>query len=74
MSSVEPLTLLQEQALVIAAEGGDAAASRRLVEVFMPAIKGLALGFPVGVGVERQELHQQGVVGLLFAGGAATHG
>jgi RNA polymerase sigma factor (sigma-70 family) len=63
----ETLTLRQEQALVLAARRGDAVASRRLVEVFMPAILGLAFGFPTGAGVEVQELRQQGVVGLLFA-------
>ena len=67
MNHTEALTPSQEQALVVAAEGGDAEASRRLVEVFMPGIAGLALGFPPGAGIERQELHQQGVVGLLLA-------
>lgn len=67
MNPTEALTPSQEQALVVAAEGGDAEASRRLVEVFMPGIAGLALGFPPGAGIERQELHQQGVVGLLLA-------
>ncbi len=33
----------------------------------MPAITGLAFGFPTGAGVGLQELLQQGVVGLLFA-------
>jgi RNA polymerase primary sigma factor len=63
----EPLTASQEQALVVAADGGDADASRKLVEVFMPAISGVALAFPTAAGVELRELHQQGVVGLLFA-------
>ena len=67
VNHTEPLTRSQEQALVVAADGGDADASRKLVEVFMPAITGLALGFPAAAGVERQELHQQGVVGLLLA-------
>jgi len=67
VNHTEPLTPSQEQALVVAAEGGDADASRRLVEVFMPGIAGLALGFPSAAGIERRELHQQGVVGLLFA-------
>jgi RNA polymerase primary sigma factor len=61
------LTPGQEEALIVAAEGGDADACRKLVEVFMPGIAGLAHGFPTGEGVERQELLQQGVVGLLFA-------
>lgn len=63
----EALTLRKEQALVVAAREGDTVASGRLVEVFMPAIAGLAYGFPIAAGVERQELLQQGVVGLLFA-------
>jgi RNA polymerase sigma factor (sigma-70 family) len=63
----EALTPGQELALVVAAEGGDDDASRKLVEVHMPAIAGVAVGFPTGAGVELQELLQQGVVGLLFA-------
>jgi RNA polymerase primary sigma factor len=67
VSHAEALTPPQEQALVLAAERGDADARRKLVELFMPAIVGVALGFPTGAGVEHQELLQQGVVGLLFA-------
>jgi RNA polymerase primary sigma factor len=67
VSDAEALTPRQELALVVAADGGDADASRKLVEVHMPAIAGVALGFPTRAGVERQELLQQGVVGLLFA-------
>jgi RNA polymerase primary sigma factor len=52
--------------LVIAAECGDATACRRLVEKFMPAIARLARGFR-GSRVERRELLQEGVAGLLFA-------
>src|ERR1700722_8919193 len=63
----EGLTAPQERNLVIAAESGDAEACRRLVEVFLPAIGGLARGFHSAVGVERQELVQEGVAGLLFA-------
>jgi RNA polymerase sigma factor (sigma-70 family) len=51
---------------VIAAECGDAAACRRLVEAFLPAIANLARGFQ-GSRVERRELLQEGVAGLLFA-------
>jgi RNA polymerase primary sigma factor len=51
---------------VIAAECGDAAACRRLVEAFLPAIGNLARGFQ-GSRVERRELLQEGVAGLLFA-------
>jgi RNA polymerase primary sigma factor len=63
----EPLTPSQEQALVAAAEGGDADGSRTLVETFMPAIAGLARGFPTGAGIEPRELVHEGVAGLLFA-------
>lgn len=52
---------------MIAAERGDPDASRRLVEAFLPAIGGLAGRFPRGLGVDRQELMQEGVAGLLFA-------
>jgi RNA polymerase sigma factor (sigma-70 family) len=52
--------------LVIAAECGDAAACRELVEAFLPAIANLARGFQ-GSRVERRELLQEGVAGLLFA-------
>jgi len=51
---------------VIAAECGDAAACRRLVEAFLPAIARLARGFQSSR-VERRELLQEGVSGLLFA-------
>jgi RNA polymerase sigma factor (sigma-70 family) len=63
----EPLTPRQERDLVIGAEAGDADASRELVEAFLPAIAGVAGHFPPATGVERQELVQEGVVGLLFA-------
>ncbi len=52
---------------MIAAEGGDVRACRALVEAFLPAIAALARGFPTGAGVERQELVQEGVAGLLSA-------
>ena len=67
LSNPEAITVRQEQSLVVAAERGDAEASRRLVEVFMPAIAGIARGFPTRAGVELQELLQTGVVGLLIA-------
>jgi RNA polymerase primary sigma factor len=67
VSTAARLTPRQEHDLVIGAEAGDADASRRLVEAFLPAILGLAAHFPAAVGVERQELVQEGVAGLLFA-------
>ena len=52
---------------MIAAEGGDADACTKLVWAFLPSIAALARGFHMGTGVERQELVQEGVVGLLCA-------
>jgi RNA polymerase sigma factor (sigma-70 family) len=60
------LTARQERDLVIAAECGDSDACRKLVETFLPAITNLARGFQ-GNSVERRELLQEGVAGLLFA-------
>lgn len=51
---------------MIAAECGDSAACRRLVEAFLPAIGNVARGFQASR-VERLELLQEGVAGLLFA-------
>lgn len=51
---------------MIAADGGDAAACRRLVEAFLPAIASLARGFR-GSRIEQRELLQEGVAGLLLA-------
>jgi RNA polymerase sigma factor (sigma-70 family) len=62
----ERLTALQERDLVIAAERGDADACRKLVETFLPAIGNLARTFQ-HAGVERLELLQEGVAGLLVA-------
>jgi RNA polymerase sigma factor (sigma-70 family) len=51
----------------MAAAGGDAAARDRLVEHFMPAIAGVARRYRGSPAVERDELIQEGVVGLLRA-------
>jgi DNA-directed RNA polymerase sigma subunit (sigma70/sigma32) len=67
MSDAERLTARQERDLVIAAERGDPESCRKLVQAFLPAIVGLARNFGTGNGVERQELVQEGVAGLLFA-------
>jgi RNA polymerase sigma factor (sigma-70 family) len=67
MTGAARLTADEERALVIATEAGDVDACRRLVEAFLPAIAALARRFPAGIGVERQELLQEGVAGLLFA-------
>ena len=61
------LPLGQERSLVLAAEGGDAAARDRLVDVFMPSIAGVARIYRSSPAVDRVELMQEGVVGLLRA-------
>jgi len=53
--------------LIVAAEGGDTTARRQLVESFLPAIGSVARRFDVGGRVQRSELMQEGVAGLLFA-------
>jgi len=61
------LTPVEELDLVTATEAGDRDASRELVQAFLPAIAGVARHFRTGSGVDRQELLQEGVAGLLFA-------
>jgi RNA polymerase primary sigma factor len=61
------LTTEEERALVVATEAGDRGACHRLVEAFLPAIAGVARRFPDGLGVQRRELLQEGVAGLLVA-------
>jgi RNA polymerase primary sigma factor len=63
---LQRLTVGEERELVIAAECGDAAACCQLVEAFLPAIAALARGFQ-GSRVDRRELLQEGVAGLLSA-------
>jgi RNA polymerase primary sigma factor len=60
------LTALQERDLVIAAGRGDCDACRKLVEALLPAIADLARSFK-NSRVERLELLQEGVAGLLVA-------
>jgi len=67
VSHTERLTPRQERDLVIAAEAGDEDACRKLVAAFLPAIAALADRFRRSVGVELQELLQEGVAGLLVA-------
>jgi RNA polymerase primary sigma factor len=57
----------QERDLVIATEAGDEVACRQLVDAFMPAIGAIARRYDKGALVERNELMQEGVVGLLRA-------
>lgn len=67
MTGLARLTADQERDLVVAAESGDLDACRRLVDAFIPSIAALARRFPDGIGVQCQELLQEGVAGLLFA-------
>jgi RNA polymerase primary sigma factor len=57
----------EERELVVAAERGDSAACRELVALFLPAIAHVARRFETGGRVQRAELMQEGVAGLLFA-------
>ena len=61
-----PLGPEEERAVVAAAQRGDAAARARLVEAFIGPIAGLARRYRLPH-VERVELLQEGVVGLLRA-------
>ncbi len=61
------LTVGQERDLVAAVEAGDRDACRSLVEAFLPAIAGLAAAYRGSPSVDRRELMQEGVAGLLFA-------
>jgi RNA polymerase sigma factor (sigma-70 family) len=61
-----PLAQAAERRLVLAAKKGDRAARARLVETFMPLISALARTYRSGQ-VQRLELLQEGVVGLLRA-------
>lgn len=56
-----------ERQLVAAAKAGDRNARAQLVEAFLPAIGGVARVYRGRGGVERVELMQEGVVGLLRA-------
>jgi RNA polymerase sigma factor (sigma-70 family) len=56
-----------ERELVLAAQGGDAAARGRLVETFMPLIASVARIYRDSPSVDRLELLQEGVLGLLRA-------
>jgi RNA polymerase primary sigma factor len=58
---------VDERRLVVAAAGGDAAARRELVDVFLPSIAGIARRYRSAPVVTRPELMQEGIVGLLCA-------
>lgn len=56
----------RERALVAAAQAGDARACGLLIEAYMPLVSGMARTYRSGQ-VQRQELLQEGVVGILRA-------
>jgi RNA polymerase sigma factor (sigma-70 family) len=56
-----------ERRLVVAAAGGETLAREQLVDQFLPLIGGVARGYRGTAGVDRAELMQDGVVGLLRA-------
>src|SRR5579871_574843 len=56
-----------ESELIAAAQAGDQLARARMVEAFMPLIASVARIYRASARVERQELLQEGVVGLLRA-------
>jgi RNA polymerase primary sigma factor len=62
-----PLDPGAERDLVVAAQAGDTAARARLVEAFMPLIASVSRVYRDSPQVERVELLQEGVVGLLRA-------
>lgn len=66
-SAGSPLTMARERHLLALTEAGDRAATEELVTAFMPAINGVANLYRSFRSLERQELQQEGVVGLLRA-------
>jgi RNA polymerase sigma factor (sigma-70 family) len=60
-----PLSL--EHDLVLAAKAGDTEARDALIETFLPLVAGIARIYRGSVAVDRRELMQDGVVGLLRA-------
>ena len=66
-SASPPLSRQRERDLVVATEGGSKAACRELVDAFVPAIGRLAREVDPGRRVDRVELMQEGVAGLLLA-------
>jgi RNA polymerase primary sigma factor len=59
--------LILERELVLRAAEGDALAREQLVENFLPHISAVARRYRTVTGVDREELVQEGVVGLLRA-------
>jgi RNA polymerase sigma factor (sigma-70 family) len=66
-SASSPLTMARERHLLAMTEAGDRAATEELVTAFMPAINGVASLYRSFRSLDRRELQQEGVVGLLRA-------
>jgi RNA polymerase primary sigma factor len=66
-SCASPLSAGRERDLVAGTEAGDRAATEQLVAAFMPAIDGVAYLYRGFGSLDRTELRQEGVVGLLRA-------
>src|ERR1700753_3979669 len=62
-----PLSRVRERDLLARTEAGERAATEELVTAFMPAIDGVASLYGSLRSLERRELQQEGVVGLLRA-------
>jgi RNA polymerase primary sigma factor len=67
LAAREELSRLDESELIRAARAGDERARARLVEAFMPLISSVARVYRESPSVDRVELLQEGVVGLLRA-------
>lgn len=65
--TTKALAPARERELVLAAAAGDRAACEKLVQAFLPAIAGVARRYRGAHSVQRPELLQEGVVGLLRA-------
>ena len=61
------LTPVHERQLVLAAAAGEQSATEELIDTYMPAIAGIARMYRSAPSVDRTELLQEGVVGLLRA-------
>src|ERR1700759_378219 len=62
-----PLSMVRERDLLARTEAGERAATEELVTAFMPAIDGVGSLYGSFRCLERRELQQEGVVGLLRA-------
>jgi RNA polymerase primary sigma factor len=62
-----PLSMARERDLLARTEAGERTATEELVTAFMPAIEGVASHYRSFRSLERRELRQEGVVGLLRA-------